>query len=262
MLYMGLNKLRKEPDLYMKIYSEKLYDKNYYASNSLDEGSMPDTTIASLSEGEAATYETEEEVLSKNLDIQDEQEDIRSSEYISNFSVAKSNNESTFNQKKQKKNNYYSAVNDLILLSKAEKAGQVRAIKSRLLSKAVQIGKSGLDPEEMTVLLSQIRKVIRKADKKLSRLQAEEKMEARSRKAEIKNQVEEAKKIKEDLKQRIRRRKQDEENDIINEMKKESINNRDQSFKTMTFSPICIYNESVYESAVIEDDSSSVDIFV
>lgn len=180
----------------------------------------------------------------------------------------------------KKNNSDYSAVNDLIELARAEKASQVRAIKGRLLSKVIQLSKSGLELEVLTKLIVKIRKIIRKADKKLNKLCNEENLEAKRVKAEKNRRHDEAERLQEEIKRRKRKRKREEENDIIEEKRKEALK-EDTASGTVTHSSAYmgnvsltqvesgskaasqpVYGESTFEPAVSDAYGAGIDVLL
>lgn len=206
--------------------------------------------ILSISESNTLRDQEEETICGEDALMEEVQNYKSNSKYFKGYNFKE---ESKKINKKQKNIINYNAANDLSLLASAKKPGQVRVIKARLLGKAAQISKSGLEQEEIAIIIAKIRRVISKADKKLNRLNSEEKLKARKAEAEIKKQIEEAKRLQDELNRRIKKRKLDEENDILEEMKKED---------SFTFSLECIYNESVYNPVVSTGDAAGIDLLL
>lgn len=153
----------------------------------------------------------------------------------------KKENISSMSIVKSKKAASYNPIPDLIFLATLVRSGQVRGLRVKLQSKMIALKKCGEDPREIAVAVTAVSKVLRKASIKVKKLEEEERLQKKQKKAEKTNHMEEAKKIEREIKQRQKARKLKEQQDII-EAKKEEKNGTYTSKAEVTSLPDPIFD--------------------
>lgn len=127
------------------------------------------------------------------------------------------------------KNVSYDATRDMSALAGASKIGQVKALKSRLRLTAANIMRSGADETQIKLAVVKIKKVLKKVEQKQKRLQEEDLIQKRQKKAEEEKQEKLARKIKRELEKRKKLRKAEEYQDVMDSAKGRGVNADDVS---------------------------------
>lgn len=114
-----------------------------------------------------------------------------------------------------KKKISYNPGRDMAALTNASKSAQVRMISARLRSEMVRIKRMGSGSREAACAVAKIKKMLEKAEVKTRKLIVEEQIEGERQKAEKKRELERAKELAKELSLKRKKRKQLEEQDMM-----------------------------------------------
>lgn len=130
---------------------------------------------------------------------------------------------------KQKKTLSYDAAMDLSALANTCKTNQVRNFCGKMQRKITSFKKSGADSAQIQTAVVRAKRVLKKARIKLKKLQQEEALDKRRKKAELQQEKEKERKLRTELEGRRRMRKTTEYNDILEAKKGGGCNAPDTS---------------------------------